>query len=262
MKISCIIPTCDRSELLQEALASVRSQTRQPDEILIVNNGGEKLDEAFLGYGTVLDIMPHAGAAQARNFGACIASGDLLAFLDDDDLWNPQYLEYAEKAFIYSVSCVISRLDKKTGEKVNRFKDASGKVTVAEIFIGNPGITGSNIVIRKNAFFAAGGFDPKLPPSEDKSLVLELLRQEFAVATLPENAAILREHSGPRLTDALKMSEGIRQFARKYGRLMDRSTYFFNQKKIYGYKYQAGHVFSGIPFLLFSVLVKIAKLSR
>ena len=65
-------------------------------EIIIVNNGKENLDclkninnEVSI---KVLNAVQNCGASQARNIGATFATGEYLAFLDDDDLWLPNYL--------------------------------------------------------------------------------------------------------------------------------------------------------------------------
>ena len=68
--ISCVIPTCDRNDLLIESLYSILNQTHKPNEIIIVNNGREELalPEPFAKVMAVHNIIPYAGVAQARNF--------------------------------------------------------------------------------------------------------------------------------------------------------------------------------------------------
>ena len=80
--ISCIIPTCDRNDLLIESLYSVMNQTHKPNEVIVVNNGGKEvvLPEHLEKMTEVHNIIPYAGVAQARNFGAILSSSDYLAF--------------------------------------------------------------------------------------------------------------------------------------------------------------------------------------
>jgi len=114
MRISCIIPTCNRNDFLVEAINSVLDQSMPPDEILVINNGsdGVNLPDNILQKINVYDLVPFAGVSQARNFGASIAKSDYLAFLDDDDLWCNYYLEKASTAIKNGAECVVSRLDK------------------------------------------------------------------------------------------------------------------------------------------------------
>ncbi len=264
MKISCIIPTCNRTEYLKETLESVLKQTEQPHEIIVVNNGEKPivLSEIIKNKVTVYDIIPYAGVAQARNFGASLASGDFLAFLDDDDLWNPDYLKNVKEAFRNDpADCLISRLDRLYEEKIKPNYNFHNNITIKNILIANPGITGSNIVIARNVFFKLQGFDPKLPPSEDKSLILEAILGNFKIKTLPENQAIWRMHSNtPRLTDSKRMAEGIFQFTRKYSRLMNKKQYLYNLQKIYGHQYKSGKKIAFLKYLLVSILLMLFKL--
>ena len=94
MKISVIIPTCDRQDFLQEAIDSVKAQTLSVHEIIVVNNGNTPIekDSPLHTQAKILELPPYSGASMARNTGALQATGDYLAFLDDDDNKVPCYL--------------------------------------------------------------------------------------------------------------------------------------------------------------------------
>lgn len=251
MTISCIIPTHNRNEFLAEAIGSVLKQTVQPLEIIIVNNGDNpvSLPDGLAGKVVVYNIIPNAGASQARNFGAALAKGDYLAFLDDDDLWNEKYLENIFEAIKKGAQCVISRLDKLIDGKISSFKNTDKILTIGNILVVNPGVTGSNIVVNKDIFNKVGGFDVKLPTSEDKALLLELLKAKIPITTLPNNQAIRRMHGKGQLSDADKIAEGIYQFTRKYAVLMNKKEYFYNWSKIYQYRYLAGDRIAGANYI-------------
>jgi len=261
MRISCIIPTCNRKEYLIDSLGSVINQTRAPDEIIIINNGIEKikLPCEIMKKVSVYDIIPFAGASQARNFGAIFAKGEYLAFLDDDDFWSSEYLKNVSDALSEGNECVISRLDKIQSGKISKYKNSYQKLNIKNLFIFNPGVTGSNIVIKKDIFVKLGGFDIRLVTSEDKSLIIDAIINNVRIKVLPENQAIFR-------TDILrkglgenseKMSEGIRCFLYKYSKLMTLKERLLNYLKIHKYRFQSGSVFSLIPFLFLYLLKKI-----
>jgi len=107
--ISVIIPTRNRLEKLQRALISVDQQSYHNYEVLIIDDGSTDGTLEFLTSGElerrftnipatcVLTTAGNLGAAAARNLGIAKASGELLAFLDDDDVWLPGYLEFQAK---------------------------------------------------------------------------------------------------------------------------------------------------------------------
>jgi len=234
ISISCIIPTRNRPLFLKEALDSVLKQTVKPHEIIIVNSGSEPV-ESSEGI-KIFDVVKNSGPSQARNFGACVASGDFLAFLDDDDLWPPDYLERVTHALRQDTLCVISRLDKLENGKVQPYKYAEKNMRL--IYSINPGITGSNVVVDRELFISIGGFDVRLESGEDKSLIIDLMDygQKNAkslnwpgITFLLDNFAIQRMHDGPHIG---KTSKGIKAFVDKYSDRMTRMDYYYNMSLI------------------------------
>ena len=263
--ISCVIPTCDRNDLLIESLYSILNQTHKPNEIIIVNNGREELvlPEPFTKVMAVHNIIPYAGVAQARNFGAILSSSNYLAFLDDDDLWPEDYLEKVSKTLVTSnAKCVISRMDKLENGKTSLLKNPLGQITINNILVRNPGCGGPNVVVNRQLFFESGGYDPKLPPSEDKALILEILLKGIEVTVLPENKVYVRMHDNNRLTDNAKLNEGIYQFTRKYRHLMNHEQYIFNVRKRMLNAYKNGNLLSGIKYYFVSFYIKIFRFIR
>ena len=96
MKISVVIPTCNSSATIEAALNSVLSQTFQAHEILVLDDGSIDNTLAILRrYGRKITLFcrENMGVPSARNTLCGCASGDLIAFLDHDDLWHPNYLK-------------------------------------------------------------------------------------------------------------------------------------------------------------------------
>lgn len=96
MKISVVIPAYNAEATIRATLDSVLQQTVAPDEILVFNDGSSdgtaSILESYKPRVTVFQDSNH-GAAYARNFLCKHAQGDILAFLDADDLWHPRFLE-------------------------------------------------------------------------------------------------------------------------------------------------------------------------
>src|SRR6516165_5526315 len=93
--VSVVIPTHNRPDMLREAIASVRAQTFTDYEILVVCNGSSQED--LVRYGAIRDVRlvvtSRKGIGLALNIGIKAARGEWVAFLDDDDLWEPNKLE-------------------------------------------------------------------------------------------------------------------------------------------------------------------------
>jgi len=94
--VSVIVPAYRASATIGRALDSLLAQTRPPEEILVVDDGSpDDLTSAVARFGNRIRLLRKAngGAASARNFGIDHASGELIAFLDADDCWEPAKLE-------------------------------------------------------------------------------------------------------------------------------------------------------------------------
>jgi glycosyltransferase involved in cell wall biosynthesis len=90
VKVSAIIPVFNGARFLRQALDSVLGQTRAVDEVIVVDDGSTDASPDILAsYGDRLTVISreNGGVAVARNVGLERASGELIAFLDQDDLW-------------------------------------------------------------------------------------------------------------------------------------------------------------------------------
>ncbi len=99
MKISLLIPAYNAASTLSETLDSVLSQTRPPDEVILVDDGSSDDTRRVVERHSCEVIVigqPQTGPAAALNLAMQHASGDLFAFLDADDLWIPGKLERQE----------------------------------------------------------------------------------------------------------------------------------------------------------------------
>jgi glycosyltransferase involved in cell wall biosynthesis len=89
-----VVVAATRPALLPEALASfARQTTDEPFEVIVVRDGGPPLPLPRLPYPARSFGLPAArGGAAARNVAVAASEAPLLAFCDDDDLWQPQHL--------------------------------------------------------------------------------------------------------------------------------------------------------------------------
>ncbi len=97
-RVSIIIPTYNRKELLKETLTSLFAQTYSDMEIIVVDDGStdrtpEMMEDiASRRTGIKYFYRPHYGANSARNFGLKQADGEYIGFFDSDDIWPPDFI--------------------------------------------------------------------------------------------------------------------------------------------------------------------------
>src|SRR5690606_4876497 len=150
------------------------------------------------------------------------AASSFVSFRDDDDLWAPDYLRRVESALLRDdPDYVIGRTDRLLDGEVVRYRAVTAADRLLDaVWVTNPGVVGSNSTVKREAFLRLGGYDPELITSEDRSLLVEFLLARAKVRAAPEASAMVREHSGERLSDPRRMAEGKRRFLAKYAASM------------------------------------------
>src|ERR1022692_2528032 len=115
VSVSVIVPCYNRTQFLEEALASVRAQTYSPVETVLVNDGSDNQQDLLVLQSLERSVscyvdQPHLGLPAARNAGIRAASGDFIVPLDSDDLLDSTYISecmaaleaHPQAAFVYS----------------------------------------------------------------------------------------------------------------------------------------------------------------
>jgi glycosyltransferase involved in cell wall biosynthesis len=102
VKVSVLIPVYNAETTINTTLDSVLSQTTRPYEIIVLDDGSTDNTASLVGcYRPRVTLLQqkNAGVASARNALCQLASGDLLAFLDHDDIWHPNYVRVQQRLF-------------------------------------------------------------------------------------------------------------------------------------------------------------------
>src|ERR1700730_2251989 len=113
--ISVIIPAYNVASYIDETLGGVFAQTFTDFEVIIVNDGSpdtEEFERAIQPYRESICYLKqeNRGASGARNTGLRAARGELIAFLDADDLWSPNYLA-EQLRFMREFDCDLACAD-------------------------------------------------------------------------------------------------------------------------------------------------------
>lgn len=178
--VSVIIPTHNRLEFLQEALASVWDQSSPALEVIVIDDGSNDGTASWIQTqhreGLIYFRQDQAGPAAARNRGAKLARGNYLAFLDSDDCWLPKKLAVQQNFMARHPEfrfCQTEEIWIRDGVRVNPHKKhqkPSGWVfeTCLPLCLISP----SAVMLEREFFLELGGFDVSLPVCEDYDLWL------------------------------------------------------------------------------------------
>lgn len=188
--LAIVVPTHNRPELVLEAVASVRRQTCPPSEVVVVDDGSSPpMDVARIAgeLGTLkLVTVSHPkaqGGWSAKNDGAFAAGTELVTFLDDDDLVEPEFVERVQQAFaahpeldvLFVNLGVFGTRSEDFGNRQTRsiaalLRDASWRQSTHDVKVFEKGLFEHLLlsvpmafqrpVVRKQVFVASGGFRP------------------------------------------------------------------------------------------------------
>ena len=179
--VSVIIPTYNRGWVVQEAIDSVLDQDFTDYELIVVDDGSDDNTPTILAdYGQAITVLHqlNSGVSAARNRGIAAASGQLIAFLDSDDLWLPRKLSTQVKFFKDHPDAVINQTEERwirNGIRVNpkqRHHKFSGMIFEHSLALCL--VSPSAVMIKKSLFDDVGIFDEQLPACEDYDLWLRI----------------------------------------------------------------------------------------
>ena len=179
--VSVIIPTHNRAERVCQAIDSVLAQEYTDFEIIVVDDGS--VDDTIAQLSVYQDkIRVHTqgnkGVSAARNAGISLAKGDLIAFLDSDDLWLPKKLSVQTDFFNHHKEAMICQTEEiwiRNGRRVNpkkRHQKPSGMIYAPSLKLCL--VSPSAVMIKKAMFDIVGYFDASLPACEDYDLWLRI----------------------------------------------------------------------------------------
>ena len=196
--VSAVIPTYNRTDQTIAAIKSVLAQTYPYIEVIVVDDGSSdgsaKVIEEFV-HQTAIDghqvrfyRQTNQGASAARNTGIANAKGEYIAFLDSDDLWLPEKLEWQLRAIARfedecSACFTDARLVNNSGMDTCSFEahgrhyaetigiDRRATISLAQSFSG---FWLSSLLVKSDTIRQIGGFSPDISFVEDRDLHFRL----------------------------------------------------------------------------------------
>jgi len=205
--VSVVLPTYNGVEFVADSIESVLNQTDDTALELIVTDDGstdgtldvvDSFDDDRI---TLVHNDDSQGVAANINHGAARATHDIIAFIDQDDVWLPKKLEVhrevhreEDAAMVYSDVAQIDERGERTGERRLPGPESSTEDFVTLLLQRLNFIpSGSCVTIRRDTFEAVGGFDPQYLVSPDFDFYYRVGRS-YRVSHIPEPLTERRRH--------------------------------------------------------------------
>lgn len=219
--VSVIIPAYNVAKFIGEALNSALAQSFTNYEVIVVNDGSPDTPELER---TLAPYLPrivylkqeNRGVSAARNTGISAARGSLIAFLDGDDVWLPNYLEVQVKRIqaepsidvLYPNVLMFGDAASDDGEEFMTLCPSNGEVTFERLLRQECNVSNCSIA-RKATIMRAGMFDESLRSVEDFDLWLRVIKGGGRIAYHRDVLARYRRRQGSLTADPIWLSEHI-----------------------------------------------------
>jgi glycosyltransferase involved in cell wall biosynthesis len=212
LRVAVVIPLYNGRKFIRDAIESVLQQTLLPAEIVVVDDGStDDGPEIVARMAAALPITLlrkiNGGQSSARNFGIAHTTSELIALLDQDDVWYPDHIERLVRPFSRSrqlpIGWVYGNLDEI---------DEAGRMMTRSILRFTPRphpkrelltclrsdmfVLPSATIFSREAFDAVGGFDELLSGFEDDDLFLRIFRAGFENVFIDHSVTRWRIYSG------------------------------------------------------------------
>lgn len=235
MRVGVILAARAPVPYLAEALESVLSQDRAPDQVVVVDHASEPAIRPLPGAELVRLDEYGGGPAAARAAGLAALGTDLVALADADDVWEPAKLRaqlqaltaHPDAAVCFGRAMVIDAAGRATGEQLPELPAGllSADALKRELFIRNA-IPAASAVLRRDALEEVGGFGPAepLPAGTDWDLWLRLVEAGHSFVCEPSARIRYRRHHGGLTADIARLAEAGLAIHERHAALVDEET--------------------------------------
>jgi glycosyltransferase involved in cell wall biosynthesis len=225
---SVVIPAYNAPRTIESCVRSVLAQTRSDFELIVVDDGStdDTADrvQALASEDPRIELIrqENRGTAGARNTGIARARGRYVSFLDNDDLWMPNYLEQMHRALEADPSAGMAYTDGwnlgDSNRKIRRltslehYPPVSPTASDEEFLVSLIDINfiTSSTTVRRHVLEEVGGFDPTIRGSDDWDLWLRIVTRGYRAVRATGMLHIQRDRPGSQSRDELMMLRGMR----------------------------------------------------
>ncbi len=204
--VSIVVPAYNAERYLQETISSVIKQKYTNWELLIVNDGSKdntlSIAQTFASKEPRINIIDksNSGVSDTRNTGVKNAKGEILFFLDADDVWNENNISDKVKRLndpacdaVYSACEMID----EHSVSFSQYLQGSDNLKLEDMLLskGNYTTAPSGIAVKKSVLHKIGGFDTNLSNNADQDFFIRILAAGFKISYIKETLWKYRMHS-------------------------------------------------------------------
>ena len=231
--VSVVIPAYNVGNLIAQTLDSVFAQQYRNFEVVVVNDGSPDapaLEAALAPYRDRITyvVQENAGPSAARNTGIEHSRGDLIAFLDGDDIWRPECLTEQVARATADPGAAVVHADAEVigdptvaGMTLRQLNHSGGEASFAAIVTERYTLTTSCSVLRREWWERVGRFDPALRRSEDFDLWLRIAHAGGRFDGTDRVLAQYRRHDQGTSADLELMADAVLTVLDKCERTLD-----------------------------------------
>ncbi len=221
--VSVIIPDYNQAHFIRDAIDSVLRQTYNDYEIIVVDDGSTDDSSVVVAeYGDQVHYIhqPNQGLSAARNTGIAASRGQLIALLDSDDAWLPDYLVTMVTALGANPQAGAAYAGWQYMDSLGRdLPQSSTRVVAPEEFrstlaFGNF-LVPSGVLVRRQCFDEHGLFDTQLRAVEDRDMWLRIA-ETYPVVGVPQVLVRYRTHGENMTKDLARMETARRAVIAKH----------------------------------------------
>jgi glycosyltransferase involved in cell wall biosynthesis len=221
--VSVIIPCYNHANFLADAIKSVRTQRWPATEIIVVDDGSTDGSSSVAAQFPEVRLIrqPNRGLSAARNAGLAACRGDVLIFLDADDVLLPDSVEAAVRALesnpdammVFGQVEYMHENGRPMEHPIPTVSTNFYEEFLRRNYIRMPGMA----AFRRAVFELLGGFDPACSPTADYDLYLRIMRR-FPVAVHEAHVARYRQHAANMSKNGRLMLASILKVLKRHRR--------------------------------------------
>ena len=234
-RFSVVIAAYNAQRTIAETIDSVLAQSETDFEIVAIDDGSsDGTLQILLGYAAVdervrVASQSNQGVSAARNLGVAKATGELIAFLDADDVWHSEklarhaQLHDSEPAVEASFARIAFCTDRDGTLRAGRTRSSvpAGACALEDVIIENAVCTMSNLVVERQALLAIGGFDRTMRHVEDQDLLARLVGNGHVLRGIPETLVGYRMSADGLSCDFAAMLSAWKDLASRWAHRID-----------------------------------------
>ncbi|MFW6116145.1 MAG: glycosyltransferase family 2 protein [bacterium] len=250
-KVSVVIPAYNHAPYVAQTISSILAQTWRDFEIIVVDDGStDETPQIIAQFGDQIRYVWQAnrGIAAARNTGIRQARGEFISFLDDDDLWAPDYLETVVPVLeqdpdTMAVHTGWQAIDEKGRPLSRRSVRVVPPDQLFDALLVGGFFTGACVTVRKTCLDRVGPLDEMLQGCDDLDLWLRISRVH-TFKGIPEALVLYRMHGAGLSSNEVHMfRDRLRVLTKHFGPDEgDPLAWSEEKRRAFGFAYRSGAI--------------------